>query len=163
MTLNIEKNSELSLELEPIDKGPERFICPFCGHRQTVLPECERCGANIKPKKSIKPYLITAIFLLTILVLFVFIIRDQDGNMIISLDEQNNLKFNTPDWSKSTKEAEGWVKEGKSLSADKVSVHKWQDNNGVWHYSEKAPQEGGKTQIINVNLETNIIPNHKSQ
>lgn len=159
-----EKITEPSLKLEALDKGHKKLVCPFCGHVQYKLSECKRCGAMIAPKKSIKTYLAAiVIFLLTILALSVFIIRDQHGNTIILLDENNHPEFNLPDWSKTTLEAEDWIKDGKDLLGDEVSIHKWQDKNGVWHYSQQAPKESGKTQIIKIDLKTNIIPHHKKQ
>lgn len=158
-------DTKSSLELKVIEQGPEKLICPICGHIQYDLPDCEQCLEMMEAKKSNKLLQTIIICLLIVIIFFALIIKNKDGNSIISLDENNNPQFTQPNWLKTRQEVNGWVKEGKNHIKGGVSVHKWQDKNGVWHYSQQAPgsqtEDNRQSEIINIDLETNVVPSQK--
>ena len=158
-----EEKTETPLKLQSIDKGPEKLFCPVCGNVQYKLPDCEQCGSAIYPKKSYKAYWLGLILLFIIVIATLFLLKDQQGNPIISLDDNNKPVFHKPDWSKTAKQAERLLDEGKRLSSDEVKVHKWQDEEGVWHYSQKAPDGGEQSEVLSIDLDTNVLPHHKQK
>ena len=77
-----EEKTQTPLELQSIDKGPEKLFCPVCGNVQYKLPDCEQCGSAIFPKKSYKAYWLSLLFLLFILIAAFFLLKDKQGNLI---------------------------------------------------------------------------------
>ena len=159
-----ESNKPDPLELEAIEQKPEKIFCPICGHVQYELTECEHCGQNLKPKKSRKGLYLVITGLVVIVLAFNFI-RDQDGRFIITLDDDNSPQLNPPDWNTSSGKIKKLFQESKTKIDGQVTIHKWQDKDGVWHYSNQSPEheaEADKKQVLNIDLETNVIP-HENQ
>ena len=159
-----DSNKTDSLELEAIEKRPEKIFCPICGHVQYELTECEHCGQDLKPKKSRKGLYLVLTGLIIIVLAFVFI-RDQDGQFIITLDDDNSPQINTPDWSTSSEKIKDLIQDSKTKIDGQVTIHKWKDKDGVWHYSNQSPENDAgvdKKQVLNIDLETNVIP-HENQ
>lgn len=157
-----DSNNNTPLELEPIKNKKEKFFCPICSHVQYELSHCENCGVDLRPKKSKKGLLIISILAILIIVSF-FFIKDKNNNRFISMDKNNELLFTKPDLSKTIEGLKGLVQEGKQQIDGTVSIHKWQDENGVWHYSQQAPDDKNANQeseVINIDLDTNVIPNN---
>lgn len=74
-----------------------------------------------------------------------FIIRGPDGRPLMQLSDV-------------TQRFKGWMNSSGSSSPSpggNVEVHKWQDENGQWHYSDAAP--AAKSETISINPNTNVI------
>lgn len=72
-----------------------------------------------------------------------FFLRGPDGRPLMQVSDITQ-KFKS--WMSSTKAAP---------SGGEVRVHKWQDENGQWHYSDEAPQTDSET--ISIDPNTNVI------
>ena len=72
-----------------------------------------------------------------------FFMRGPDGQPLMRLSDV-------------TQRIKGWISKGPSIKpGSKVEVHKWQDENGQWHYSDAAPSQN--SEIITVDPNVNVI------
>lgn len=72
-----------------------------------------------------------------------FFIRGPDGQPLMRLSDVTQ-KFNS------------WLGSGgRSKPGSPVEVHRWQDEDGQWHYSDEAP--GQSSEIITVDPNVNVI------
>ncbi|MEM7081774.1 MAG: DUF4124 domain-containing protein [Pseudomonadota bacterium] len=69
-----------------------------------------------------------------------FFIRGPDGQPLMKWRDITS-KFGN--WSSS------------ASGGDSVEVHRWQDENGQWHYSDEPPEQGGE--VITLDPNTNVI------
>ena len=59
-------------------------------------------------------------------------------------------------WSDVTQKLKSWVGSGSSSKpGSPVKVHRWQDENGQWHYSDEAPAQN--SEVITVDPNVNVI------
>jgi len=72
-----------------------------------------------------------------------FFMRGPDGQPLMRLGDV-------------TQRLKAWMNKAPSVKpGDKVELHKWQDENGQWHYSDAAPSQG--SEIITVDPNVNVI------
>ncbi len=73
-----------------------------------------------------------------------FYMRGPDGQPLMRISDVTQ-KFKS--WMSSTK--------SNARPGGSVKLHKWQDENGQWHYSDAAPAQD--SEIITVNPDVNVI------
>ncbi len=72
-----------------------------------------------------------------------FFIKGPDGRPLMTW---NDVKQKIGNWSSSG---------GSARPGSPVEVHRWQDEDGQWHYSDEAPTQGGE--VITVDPNVNVI------
>lgn len=76
-----------------------------------------------------------------------FILKGPDGRPLMQLSDLNFGDFELPSFG------------GKN--ADTTTVHKWQDENGEWHYSTEAPKQDSETLEIDPNVNVMDAPTRR--
>ena len=72
-----------------------------------------------------------------------FFMRGPDGQPLMRLSDV-------------TQKIKSWMSSNSSSSSGRpVKVHRWQDENGQWHYSDEAPEQD--SEVISVDPNTNVI------
>ncbi len=87
-----------------------------------------------------------------------FFLKGPDGQPLLTLDKAkatasdslDDLKGQWDDVTDSAARAAG------DENAGKVAVHRWQDENGQWHYSNEAPV-GGQAETVYVDPDINLM------
>lgn len=96
--------------------------------------------------------------LITVLVLALvlpFIMRDRYGNYLMTLEDLKMPRLSLPGGNtvqQMTAAAGQQLDDHGLLDEAVVQVYKWQDTQGVWHYGEKAPQNG-TAQLMNIHTQ----------
>ena len=85
-----------------------------------------------------------------------FLLHGPDGRPLFSLDR---LKLGKPidAAGKSMKSIQSDIgKAAQQPADDTTTVHKWIDEHGVWHFSDRANPDGGD-QVVRINTNTNVV------
>ena len=85
-----------------------------------------------------------------------FLIKGPDGEPLLSLDRLRVPAISLPDFAKAAVAVKASVSEASEVPAESIAVFKWRDENGRWHFSDKA-QPGRQAQTLSVDPAANVV------
>ena len=85
-----------------------------------------------------------------------FVIKGPDGKALVSLDRLRTPAVILPDFSAAVDAVKSGMSEVEEEPAKVMAVYKWQDEKGVWHFSDKL-EPGRAVQKLDVNPDANLV------
>jgi hypothetical protein len=85
-----------------------------------------------------------------------FVIKGPDGRALMSLDRLRAPAVRLPDFSAAVDTVKAGLGEVVEEPAKPMAVFKWQDEKGVWHFSDKV-EPGRSAQKLDVNPDANLV------
>lgn len=117
-----------------------------------------------------KIYTKILISLVILAVIAPFYLRDRGGMPLMSINNLKMPEFGTPDVDIPTipesaqaivenltpDSAPATANSTEESSTTRVKLHKWRDENGVWHFTDiNAPPKGRKSEVVMINADAN--------
>lgn len=109
------------------------------------------------------------LFVVVTAVASLFLIKGPDGRAVMSWDRLQVPEMSLPDLAKAADKIKEGLDATKEGSAGPIEVYKWQDEKGIWHYSDNDEQQRS-AQKLTVDPNANLThyepvrpPEHKLQ
>ena len=85
-----------------------------------------------------------------------FFIKGPNGRPLMTLDKLRVPAVSIPDFGKAAATVKASVIEASEAPAKSTAVFKWRDDNGQWHFSDKA-QRGRPAQTLSVDPTAHVV------
>jgi hypothetical protein len=90
-------------------------------------------------------------------VLSLTILKDEDGETLLSFSDIKIPEFDLADFSL-TNLPEGWWSPGSKLPRAEITIYQWTDTEGKLQFSNSPPSEGIEYTVKKYNPNENVIP-----